>query len=296
MVSLTEEARQRSYARYSRTARRIANCHGRDAVTLAAYFDDVDIMRLFVRDASVPRVLFEDALKLAVVQGNLRVSELLLASGVAQGVHATDTNRYRAPLRLAALKGNRGMFELLVRYTHLRENESLQRVVQDLLLDGAGRNTRAMLLCLAAMPGGRDPVHWTDALVASASHMHYRPDVVRVCLAFDRGATAVAEAVDVAYFMGNTSALRVLSKVPLVRPPREHIRPVHPSRPLEFTKRLMHARILLARRNGLQRATTAVHDFKACYYAPPHGGGYLRASGRFSAAAVGRDIFFCVDR
>jgi len=285
-IGATEESHQRSYARYSRTVQRIATHHGRDAVTLAAYFDDVDIMSLFLRDASVPRALFEDALKLAVVQGNLRVAELLLASGAARGAH-DDVRRYRGPLRLAALKGNREMFALLVAHTRLRAGENLQRVVQDLLMDGAGRNTQAMLLCLAGMPGGRDPAHWKDALVAAASHMHYRPAAVRICLAFDRGATAVHEAVDVAYFMGNTAALRVLSVVPLVRAPREHIRPVRTSRPLERTASLMRARVMLARRNGLRRATTAARCFLDRYYEPPTGKGYLRASGRFAAVTGG---------
>lgn len=291
LIAMTESARQHSYARYARTAQRIATCHGRDAVTLAAYFDDVDTMRLFLLDTSVPRALFEDALKLAVVQGNLRVAELLLVSGAAQGAH-DDVQRHRAPLRLAALKGNREMFAQLVAHTRLRTGESLQRVVQDLLLDSTGRNTQAMLLCLAEMPGGHDPVHWKDALVAAASHMHYRPAVVRICLAFDRCASAVHEAVDVAYFMGNAAALRVVSAVPLVRAPREHIRPMRTSRALEHTARLMRARVMLARRNGLHRAVAAARRFLDRYYEPPTGKGYLRASGHFAAVAVSTAGFF----
>ena len=37
------------------------------------------------------------------------------------------------------------MFARLVAHTRLRTGESLQRVVQDLLLDSTGRNTQAML-------------------------------------------------------------------------------------------------------------------------------------------------------
>lgn len=280
-IAMTDAARERNYARYARTARRIANSHGRDAITLAAYFDDVDIMRLFIADASVPRGLFEDALKLAVVQGNLRVAELLLSSGVTQGASA-DTNRFRAPLRLAALKGNRDMFALVVRHTRLRPGESIARVVQDILLDGAGRNTLAMLLCVTEMPGGTDPVHWKDALAAAASHVHYRPAVLRLCLAFDRGASAVDEAVDTAFFVGNASALRVLSHVPRVQPPRKPIRPVYASPAAERVARLMRARVLLVRRNGLRRAILFAQSFRERFYAPD-GVGFVLANHRFES-------------
>lgn len=275
-----ELARARNHARYTRTARRIATCHGRDAVTLAAYFDDVEIMQVFVRDTSVPRVLFEDALKLAVVQGNAGVVRVLLESGAAQGV-PSGANQHRAPLRLAALRGNREIFALLAQHTVLREGETLSRVVQDILLDSAGRNTLAMLLCIAEIVGGRDAAHWKDSLVAAAAHVHYRPGVVRLCLALDRGAGAVAEAVDTAFFVGNAGALRVLASLPCARPPKTRLRPVRDVPLVEHVARQMRARVLLLRRNGLRRAALAAQAFRERFYSPPSGLGYLRANARF---------------
>ena len=78
-------APERSQSRYLTAMRRMTSGGGRDAVSLAAYFDDATMMKVFVRDRSIPTVLFEDALKLAVVQGNLRVVEVLMSSGAAQG-------------------------------------------------------------------------------------------------------------------------------------------------------------------------------------------------------------------
>jgi hypothetical protein len=272
---------ERSHARYATAMRRMTSGGGRDAVSLAAYFDDASMMKVFVRDRSIPSVLFEDALKLAVVQGNVRVVEVLMSSGAAQGGPGARLV-YRAPFRLAALRGNKEVFATIARYTRLERGESLARVTQDILLDGAGRTTVAMLVCLWRISGGQDPVHWKDALVAAA-HTFHRPLVIRLCLAFDSHPLALAEAVDTASFLGNAGALRVLASVPRARPPRREVNPVRArvSRGAEVVVRQLRARVLLYRRNGLQRAILAVRAFRERYYAPPSGPGFLAAAHSF---------------
>lgn len=278
-------APERSQSRYLTAMRRMTSGGGRDAVSLAAYFDDATMMKVFVQDRSIPTVLFEDALKLAVVQGNLRVVEVLMSSGAAQGGPGPRF-LYRAPLRLAALRGNREVFETIARYTRLERGESIERVTQDILLDGSGRNTVAMLVCLSCLPGGDDAMHWKDALVTAVAHVFHRPLVIRLCLAFDTHSSALAEAVDTACFLGNAGALRVLASMPRARPPRREINPVRArvSKATEIIVRQLRARVLLYRRNGLQRAVLAVRAFRERYYAPPSGPGFLIAQGNFIAA------------
>ena len=50
--------------------------------------------------------------------------------------------------------------------------------------------------------------------------------------------------------------------------------------------RQFHARQLLYRRNGLQRAILAVRAFRERYYSPPSGPGFLDAARRFDSAAA----------
>ena len=280
---------QHSHSRYYSAMRRMTSGESHDNVSLAAYFNDVATMKTLVLDKTRPTMLFEDALKLAVVQGNLEVVDVLMSSGAAQGAPGHRLI-YRAPLRLAALRGNRQMFAMLVKHTSLDEGESLSRVTQDILLDGAGRNMLAMLICLSRMPGGFKSMHWKDALVAAVAHVFYRPLVIRLCLALDNSHSAIAEAVDTACFLGNVGALRILTSIPHVRPPRRETNSIRPlnSGIADVLLRL-RVRVLLHRRNGLQRAILAVRSFRERYYSPPSGPGFLIARQHFVQVTKRRD-------
>jgi hypothetical protein len=283
-----------SYARFAAVHRRVSAAQWRDAVSLAAYFDDAATLRAFAGDKSVPGGLFQDALRLAVMQGSVRAAETLLDCGVASVREwGRATGGGLGPLRLAVLRGNCAMVEALAARTRLRDEDalSLAVVIQDVVISCTARAAEDMLLAIARMKpekeggaGGAAPEHWALALVCGAMHLHYRPRAIRLLMGLG-DPESLQQAIDAAFFSGNVCALRVLCAAPRARAPSNGGAARHFSPQTAHIAAQLRARALLHRRNGLQRALRYVRNFRERFYAPG-GAGWAGCRARFEACAV----------